>query len=39
MEEERDIFEGVGWDKEIISLGNPHIPFNLLSERERSVVK
>ena len=39
MGEERDMFEGLGWDKEIVSLGDPHIPFNPLLERERSVVK
>ena len=33
------MFKGLGWDKEIVSLGDPHIPFNPSSERERSVVK
>ena len=39
MGEEKDMFEGLGWDKEIVSLGDPHIPFNPSSEREKSVVK
>ena len=39
MGEERDMFEGLGWDKEVVSLGDPHIPFNPSSKRERSVVK
>ena len=39
MGEERDMFEGLGWDKEIVSFGDPHIPFNPLSEKKRSVVK
>ena len=39
MGEERDMFEGLGWDKEIVSLGDLHIPFNPSSKRERSVVK
>ena len=33
------MFEGLGWDKEIVSLGDPHIPFNPSPEREKSVVK
>jgi len=28
MGEERDKFEGLGWDEEIVSLGDPHIPYN-----------
>ena len=28
MGDERDIFVGLGWEKEIRSLGHPHIPFN-----------
>ena len=39
MGEERDMFEGLGWDKEIVSLGDPHVPFNPSPERERSVAK
>jgi len=42
MEEERDVFKGLGWDEEIISLGDIHIPFNPSPEREvneKSVVE
>ena len=39
MEEERNMFEGLRWNKEIVSLEDLHIPFNPSSERERSVVK
>ena len=28
MEEKRDMFEGLGCDKEIENLGEPHIQFN-----------
>ena len=28
MGNERDMFVGLGWEKEIRSLGDPHIPFN-----------
>ena len=28
MGDERDIFAGLGWEKEIRSLGDPHILFN-----------
>ena len=28
MGDERDMFAGFGWEKEIRSLGEPHIPFN-----------
>jgi len=34
-----DRFTGLGWDEEIVSLGDPHMPFDPSSERERSVVK
>ena len=34
MGENRDIFVGLGWEKEIRSLGNPHIPFNSSPEFE-----
>ena len=34
MEDERDMFVGLGWEKEIRSLGNPHIPFNPSQEFE-----
>ena len=39
MGEEKDIFEGLGWDKEIVSLGDPRVPFNPSPERERSAAK
>ena len=39
MGEKRDMFEGLGWDKEIVSLGDPHVPFNPSLECERSVAK
>lgn len=39
MGEERDMFEGLGWDKDIESLEDPHVPFNNSPERERSVAK
>ena len=35
MEEKRDMFEGLGCDKEIENLGEPHIQFNPSPERER----
>jgi hypothetical protein len=28
MGDERDMFAGLGWEKEIRSLGDPHILFN-----------
>ena len=28
MGEERDMFAGLGWEKEIRSLGDPHVPLN-----------
>jgi len=37
--EEMDKFEGLGWDEEIVSLGDPHVPFDPSLELERSVVK
>ena len=33
------MFEGLGWDKEIVSLGDPHVRFNPSLERERSAAK
>jgi hypothetical protein len=27
MGEEIDMFAGLGWEKEIRSLGDPHVPF------------
>ena len=36
MGEKRDMFDGLGWDEEIVSLEDPHIPFNPLLERERN---
>ena len=35
MGNERDMFEGLGWDEEIHNLGDPHIPFNPSPECER----
>ena len=35
MKNERDMFEGLEWDEEIHNLGDPHIPFNPTSVRER----
>jgi hypothetical protein len=34
MGEERDVFKGLGWDEEIVSLADPHIPFNPSPERD-----
>ena len=34
MGDERDMFAGLGWEKEIRSLGDPHIPFNPSPEFE-----
>jgi len=36
MGEERDMFEGLGWDEEIVSLGDPHTPFTPSLKRERN---
>ena len=36
MGEKRDMFDGLRWDEEIVSLEDPHIPFNPLPERERN---
>ena len=33
------MFEGLGWNKEIVRLGDPHVPFNPSLERERSAAK
>jgi hypothetical protein len=32
MGDERDMFAGLGWEKEIRSLADPHIPVNLSPE-------
>jgi hypothetical protein len=32
--DERDMFVGLGWEKEIRCLGDPHIPFNPSPEFE-----
>ena len=34
MGDDRDMFAGLGWEKEIKSLGDPHILFNPLPEFE-----
>jgi hypothetical protein len=34
MGDERDMFAELGWEKEIRSLADPHIPVNLLPEFE-----
>jgi len=34
MGEERDVFKGLGWDEEIVSLVDPHIPFKPSPERD-----
>src|SRR5450631_89389 len=34
MGEERDMFAGLGWEKEIRSLGDSHVPFNPLPEHD-----
>ena len=34
MGDERDMFVGLGWEKEIRSLGDHHIPFNPLPKFE-----
>ena len=39
MEEKRDTFAGVGWDKEIRNLGDPHVPFNPSPKRDIGVAK
>lgn len=37
MEDERDMFDGLGWENEIRSLGDSHIPFNPSSEHDIGV--
>jgi len=39
MGEERDMFESLRWEEEIISLRDPYIPFNPPLECERSAAK
>ena len=34
MGDERDMFVGLGWEKEIRSLGDPHVPFNPSPEHD-----
>jgi hypothetical protein len=36
MEDERYMFDNLGRNEEIVSLEDPHIPFNPSSERERN---
>ena len=35
MEEERDMFAGLGWEKEIRSLGDPHVLFIPYPEHDK----
>ena len=37
MGEERDMFAGLGWEKEIRGLGDPHVPFNPSPEHDIGV--
>ena len=37
MGEERDMFVCIGWEKEIRSLGDPHVPFNSSPEYDIGV--
>jgi len=39
MGEEMNRFKGLVWDEEIVSRGDPHVPFDPSPEPERSVVK
>jgi hypothetical protein len=39
MGEEIDMFTGLGWEKEIKSLGDPHILFNPSPEHDKSTRK
>ena len=34
MGDGRDMFASLGWEKEIRSLGDPHVPFNSSSEHD-----
>ena len=36
MEEKKDMFDGQGWDEELVSLEDSYIPFNPLPECERN---
>ena len=38
MGEERDMFAGLGWEKGIRSLGDPHVPFNSSPEPDRVMI-
>ena len=33
------MFEGLGWNKKIVSLGDPHVPFNPSPECEKNAAK
>ena len=37
MREERDMFVGLGWEKEIRSLGDPHVPYSPSREHDIGV--
>jgi hypothetical protein len=37
MREERDMFDGLEWEKKITNLGDPHVPFNPLLEHDINV--
>ena len=37
MGDEIDMFVGLGWEKEIKSLGDPHVPFNPFPEHDIGV--
>lgn len=39
MGEKRNMFLGLGWEKEIRRLGDPHVSLNPSPERDRSVAK
>ena len=38
-EDERDPFDGLGWEVEIVRLADPHTPFNSSPERGVSGAK
>lgn len=38
MRRNRDVFVGLGWEKEIKSLGDSHVSFNILLEHDIGVV-
>ena len=39
QDEEKDLFEVLGWEAEIVRVADPQVPFNPLSEREVSAAK